>query len=365
MVDDEVNSLINLATLSGKKYLARWEIMNSYSGCMLGNPAVSVLVDAYNKGIRNWDINQGYQYCRNSVNKFSNEPLGYSPLDISRTLEYAYTDWCMSEFARQKNNADDEHTYVLRSQNYKNIWNDSVKWFRGRNADGSFGEWRGETCQNLYCTESNPLQQGWFVPHDVYGFMDLLGHEAFTRKLTDFFDKSSADFLWNDYYNHPNEPVHHVPFLFTYTGNSWLTQKWTRMICAKAYGTDVLGLCGNEDVGQMSAWYILASIGIHPVNPGDNIYIITSPVFSETTIALDPRYYKGKRFTIKAVNNSPENGYISKIYLNGKLLNRAWIRHQEIVNGGELKLIMSKVPNKTLGNTNLPPSFGRNHWKAE
>lgn len=365
MVNDEINSLINLATLSGRKYFARWEIMNSYSGCMLGNPAVSVLVDAYNKGIRNWNVTLGYQYCKNSVDKFGNQPLGYSPRDISRTLEYAYTDWCMSEFAHLKNKTSDEQTYKLRSQDYKNIWNDSVKWFRGRNADGTFGEWRGETCQNLYCTESNPLQQGWFVPHDVYGFIDLLGHKLFTQKLTDFFDKSSADFLWNDYYNHPNEPVHHVPFLFTYTGNSWLTQKWTRKICAKAYGTDVLGLCGNEDVGQMSAWYILASIGIHPINPGDNIYIITSPVFDETTIILDPRYYKGKCFTIKAINNSLANAYISKIYLNGKILNRAWIRHDEIVNGGELKLIMSNVPNKTLGNTNLPPSFGRNRWKVE
>lgn len=357
MVNDEVNSLIRLAEVSGREYFPRWEIMNSYSGCMLGNPAVSVVVDAYHKGITGWDTEKAYLYCKNTVEQFGNGEMGYTPFDISRTLEYAYSDWCMGEFAKLMNKPADVNKYKRRSLNYKNIWNDSIQWFCGKQQDGHFAYWKGETEQDHYCTESNPLQQGWFVPHDVYGFISLLGKRKFTEKLTDFFDRSSDDFLWNNYYNHPNEPVHHVPFLFAYTGNAWLTQKWTRKICDKAYGTDVLGLCGNEDVGQMSAWYVLSSIGFHPVNPGDNIYILTSPVFNEITIRLDKEFYPGKgSFVIKAYDNSPQNVYIRQIKLNGKPLNRAWITHEEIVKGGILEFFMTSQPDKSFGKKQLPPS---------
>lgn len=365
MVNDQINSLIDLAGMSGRGYFARWEIMNSYSGCMIGNPAVSVITDAYKKGIRGWDAGKAYQYGKASVEKFGNDPLGYTPASISKTLEYAYTDWCMGEFARALGKRAEAKAFRDKSKAYRNIWCDSVGWFRGRMQDGSFGEWRGELSHALYCVESNPLQQGWFVPHDVYGLIDRLGHKAFTEKLTAFFDNSSADFLWNDYYNHPNEPVHHVPFLFAYAGKPWLTQQWTRRICDEAYGTDVLGLCGNEDVGQMSAWYILAAMGFHPVCPGDNIYILTSPLFSEVEITLDPAFYPGKKFTVRAENNSSENIYIQGARLNGKPLDRAWITHEEIVNGGTLEFTMGREPNTAWATENLPPSGGRVRWEKE
>lgn len=358
LVNDEINSLISLAELSQRRYFPRWEIMNSYSGCMLGNPAVSVIVDAYAKGIREYDVTKAYEYCENSVEHTGNGRLiGYTPLDISRTLEYAYSDWCVARFAKLLDKSLQHRRYLNYSRDYRNIWNKDIKWFCGRDRDGKFGKWDGELAQDHYCTESNPLQQGWFVPHDVYGLMSLLGKETFLRKLTEFFDNSSDDFLWNNYYNHPNEPVHHVPFLFNYTGNAWLTQKWTRKICKTAYGTDVLGLCGNEDVGQMSAWYVLAAMGIHPVCPGDNLYMITSPVFNKVTIHLDDHYYGGGDFVIEAVNNSPENVYIQSATLNGKPLNRAWITHNEVVKGGTLRFIMSDKPNKKFGSKQLPPSF--------
>ena len=358
LVNDEINSLISLAELSQRRYFPRWEIMNSYSGCMLGNPAVSVIVDAYAKGIREYDVAKAYEYCENSVEHTGNGRLiGYTPLDISRTLEYAYSDWCVARFAKLLDKPLQHRRYLNYSRDYRNIWNKDIKWFCGRDRDGKFGKWDGELAQDHYCTESNPLQQGWFVPHDVYGLMSLLGKEAFLRKLTEFFDNSSDDFLWNNYYNHPNEPVHHVPFLFNYTGNAWLTQKWTRKICQTAYGTDVLGLCGNEDVGQMSAWYVLAAMGIHPVCPGDNLYMITSPVFNKVTIHLDDHYYGGGDFVIEAVNNSPENVYIQSATLNGKPLNRAWITHNEVVKGGTLRFVMSDKPNKKFGSKQLPPSF--------
>ena len=365
MVNDEINSLLSLASVSGKRFLPRWEILNSYSGCMIGNPAVSVIVDAYHKGIRDYDVDTAYLYCKNSVEKFGNGELGYTPNSISHTLEYAYSDWCLSEFARLLGKKADYKEYFDRSKAYRNIWNDSVQWFCGRLADGSFGEWRGETSHDLYCVESNPLQQGWFVPHDVYGFIDLLGHRKFTDKLTDFFDRSSSDFLWNDYYNHPNEPVHQVPFMFVYTGNAWLTQKWTRRICDVAYGTDVLGLCGNEDVGQMSAWYVLAAMGLHPVNPGDNLYILTSPVFEEVELKLDPDFYSEEKFTVRAYNNTPENVYIQQARLNGKKLDRAWITHDEIVRGGLLEFEMGAKPNKEFGTKRLPSSSNRKKWNVE
>lgn len=357
LVNDEINSLITLAETSGRKYFPRWEIMNSYSGCMLGNPAVSVITDAYMKGIRGWDTDKALRFCVNSLEHTGNGPRGYVPRSISHTLEYAYSDWCVSRFAEAVGDSVLADKYKKKSLNYKNIWNDSIKWFCGRNSDGTFAKWRGELVQDHYCVEANPLQQGWFVPHDVYGLIDMVGKDTFINKLTNFFDSSSEDFLWNNYYNHPNEPVHHVPFLFPYTGNAWLTQKWTRRICEKAYGTDVLGLCGNEDVGQMSAWYVLAACGFHPVCPGDNVYILTSPVFDEVTIRLDPDYYTGGDFKIKAVNNSKENIYIQSATLNGKELDRAWITHQEIVGGGELVLTMGDTPNKNFGKECLPPSF--------
>jgi predicted alpha-1,2-mannosidase len=341
MVNDEINSLVQLADLTGREYLCRWEIVNAYSGCMLGNPAVSVIVDAYEKGIRNFDVEKAFAYSKNSVDKFGNGERGYSPGSMSETLEYAYTDWCLARFAESLNKPEIAREYYARSKNYKNIWCDEVKWFRTRQDDGSWMKWEGKTVHGQGCTESNPYQQGWFVPHDIEGLKELMGGEQqFRDELMSFFDNTPDDFLWNDYYNHPNEPVHHVPFMFNEAGLPALTQKWTRKICDAAYGTGPYGLCGNEDVGQMSAWYVLAAAGIHPICPGDNRYQITSPVFEKIEISLDEQYYPGNTFTIKANNNSAENIYIRSMKLNGEPLGRFWITHEEIVRGGILEMEM-------------------------
>lgn len=345
LVNDEINSLMQMAELSGRGYLPRWEIVNSYSGCMLGNPAVSVIVDAYEKGIRNYNIEKAFEYCKNSVDTFGNEPLGFTPHSISKTLEYAYTDWCLGRFAESLDKEEISKEYYRRSKNYTNIWDNEVNWFRARDEEGNWKEWKGKTVHGQGCIESNPFQQGWFVPHDIDGLKELLGSEAnFRDTLISFFDNTPEDFLWNNYYNHPNEPVHHVPFMLNTAGVPHLTQKWTRKICSAAYGTGAYGLCGNEDVGQMSAWYVLASMGIHPICPGDNKYQITSPVFNEIEINLDANYYSGNKFTIKANNNSPENIYIQSMKLNGDPLQRFWITHNEIVNGGVLEMEMGPGP---------------------
>ena len=360
VVNDEVNSLLQMATLSGRNYLQRWEIMNAYSGCMIGNPAVSVIVDAYEKGIRGYDIQEAYRQCKSSVDTFGNGRQGFTPDSLSHTLEYAYSDWCVGRFAASLKKDADAAEYGRRSLAYTNLWCPEVRWLRARDKDGAWTKWEGKTRHGQGCVESNPYQQGWFVPHDVAGLVALMGEPFFVQELEAFFNKMPGDLLWNDYYNHPNEPCHHVAFLFNYVSLPWLTQKWTRTICKKAYGTGVRGLCGNEDVGQMSAWYVLAAAGLHPVCPGDNVYLLTSPVFSKVSLRLDPAYYGGGTFTVIAKNNSADNLYIQSAALNGKPLARAWITHQEVVAGGALELEMGSAPNKAWGSAReLRPPSGR------
>lgn len=349
MVNDEIHSLLQIATLSGKGYLPRWELLNAYTGCMLGNPAVSVIVDAYRKGIREYDVDRAFSCCQASVDTFTNGARGYAAEEcgkgsVSETLEYAYSDWCFAKFAEELGQDDLARVYHARSKAYHNLWDEEVQWFRGKSETGNWLPWKGKTEHGQGCRESNPYQQGWFVPHDVPGLVKLMGRDAFLSQLTELFDKTPDDFHWNDYYNHPNEPVHNVAFLFNEIDEPWLTQQWTRRICENAYGADPFGLCGNEDVGQMSAWFVLAAMGLHPVCPGDNRYQITSPVFDRVDVTLDPHFHEGETFTIIACGNSPENLYIQSLSLNGLSLDRFWISHQEIAAGGTLELQMGPRP---------------------
>jgi predicted alpha-1,2-mannosidase len=340
LVNDEINSLIDLAEESGNGYYERWEFLNAYSGCMIGNPAISVIADAYVKGIKNYDVEKAYRYALNTSKAIGNGQSGYSAGSISQTLEYAYSDWCMSVLAGELGKDGDRTYFDERAKAYRLIFDDSVGWFRPRRKDGSWETWpvrEGRIRDDYGCVESNPYQQGWFVPHDIDGMVALMGGEERTlADLTEFFERAPEDLLWNSYYNHANEPVHHIPFMFNRLKAPRLTQKWTRHICANAYGNRVEGLVGNEDVGQMSAWYILAASGIHPVCPGDATYEITSPVFDRITFNLD----SGKKFTIKAINNSPKNIYIQKAKLNGKPYSPTYLNHRDIAAGGTLTLYM-------------------------
>jgi predicted alpha-1,2-mannosidase len=355
IINDEINSFIQLAEMSGKYYFPRWEFLNSYTGCMIGEPAVSVLTDAYQKGIRNYDIEKAFLYAKNGLDILGNDTiLGYTPYytrwgDLSSTLENSYFDWCIAVLADSLKKPGISKTHYKRAKAFQNIWCDSVQCFRIKTREQKWLEWKGILTHGQGCTESNPNQQRWFVPHDIEGLKQLMGEEKIIGELSMFFDSTPGDFKWNDYYNHANEPVHHVPFMFNALGAPWLTQKWTRKICENAYNTGVLGLVGNEDVGQMSAWYILSAIGIHPLCPGDNKYQITSPVFDKIRISLDKKYHSGKTFTIEARNNSGENIYIQSAKLNGKTLDRCWIYHNEIVHGGKLILEMGPEPNKRWG----------------
>lgn len=354
LVNDQLNSLISLAEESGRGYYERWELLNAYSGCMIGNPALSVLADAYVKGIRNYDVDKAYQFAVQTSKKFGNDKLGYTgpPFSISNTLEYAYTDWCVGQLAKGLGKKQEAEKFLKRGQAYRNIFDGDKGWFRPRADDGSWEPWPDEarTKEWYGAIESNPYQQGWFVPHDIPGMVALMGgRDKVLADLTNFFDQTPDHMLWNDYYNHANEPVHLVPFLFNHLDAAWMTQKWTRHICDKAYKNSVEGIVGNEDVGQMSAWYVLASAGIHPSCPGSTRYEITSPLFDEVEFQIDPAYFTGKSFIIKAHNNSVDHIYIQKALLNGKPHDLCYVDFKDIVAGGKLELFMGKEPNKNWG----------------
>ncbi|MDE5889803.1 MAG: GH92 family glycosyl hydrolase [Bacteroidales bacterium] len=349
LTDDLLNSLITLAEQSGREYFERWELLNAYTGCMLGNPALSVLADAYIKGIRGYDAEKAYRYAVNTSCKSGNYPLGYTPggLSISHTLEYAYFDWCLSVLAGELGHDEDAAKFAGQSRAYRNVFDHEKGWFRPRREDGTWEEWpENARLKEWYgCIECNPYQQGWFVPHDIEGMTELMGgREAVLDDLDSLFMNTPSHMLWNEYYNHANEPVHFVPFLYNRLGQPWKTQKWTRFICRNAYFNDVQGLIGNEDAGQMSAWYILAASGLHPSCPGSTRMEVTSPVFDRIEFRLDGKYAKGKKFTVMAHGNSPGNIYVRKALLNGRELKDMSIDYSDIMAGGVLELYMDSEP---------------------
>ncbi len=348
VVNDLINSLVDLADESGKRYLERWEFLNAYSGCMIANPLVPVIADAHAKGIRNFDLPRAYEFARNSCEMEGNGALGFVPGSISRTLECAHDEWCLSRLAAAVGAQDDVGRYQKRAQSYRSLFDAETGWFRVKNANGEWAPISDKgRLEGKGCTEANAYQQGWFVPHDVDGLIGLFGgQEKFVAELDQFFAKTPDVRHWNQYYNHANEPVHLVPFLFNRAGAPALTQKWVRFICDEAYGSDVYGLCGDEDVGQMSAWFVLAASGFHPANPGDSRYELFSPVFDKVVINTDPKYASGRPFTIVARNNSKENIYVQSAMLNGRPLNRCWISHAEIAAGGKLEFTLGPNPSR-------------------
>ncbi len=348
VINDILNSLLSLAEESGKNYLERWEFLNAYSGCMVGNPAISVLTDAYKKGIRDYDVEMAWAIADNTSRLFGNAPLGYTSGNISETLEYAYTEWCMAELAQALGKVEDEARYRKLSETYKNIYDPEKHSFRPKDSEGKFAAWpeTGRLTEHYGCIECNPFQQGWFVPHDVDGLAELMGgREKALEELDYMFDNTPSDFLWNQFYNHANEPAHHVPFLYNRLGQPWKTQYWARFICRNAYKNKVEGLVGNEDVGQMSAWYVLASIGLHPVCPGDTRMEIFTPSFDRVSIEVGD----GKRFVITAVGQSETNTYIQSAKLNGVPYDKCHIDYHEIMKGGLLELTVSDQPNENWG----------------
>lgn len=367
VVSDMINSLMTLADEGGKGYLERWEFLNAYSGCMLGNPALPMMADAWSKGIHTFDLGKAIELGLKTSQQLGNGDRGYSVggTSISNTLENAYGDWCLGRMAlfaatdgegtaaeRQAMSQVAETYMQTKGAAWKNIFDREQGWFRPRNGDGSWAPWPdgARTREGYGCCESDPWQQGWFVPHDIDGMVEYMGGmDAVRADLDTFFARTPTDLHWNAYYNHANEPVHFVPFLYNRLGQPWKTQYWTRFICDHAYFNAVEGLVGNEDVGQMSAWYVLSAAGLHPVCPGDGYLEITSPLFEQVTFKLDSDYYKGDTFTVIAHNNSAANVYIQRAKLNGKPCNSCHLPVSVFTEGGTLELEMGPTPNEEWG----------------
>ena len=363
---------------------------NSYTNDMIGDHPVVVILDAWRKGIRNFDLEKAYQAVRKNAMETppSDHPskgrraleayikYGYLPYteireSVSRTLEYAFNDWCVAQLAKELGKTDDYELFIKRAANYKNVIDTSTGFARPKDRNGSWlspfdPKFIGQGKDRHY-TEANAWQYTWFVPHDVQGLINLEGgREKFVEKLDSLFTTSSdIHSTVSDVtgligqYAHGNEPSHHTIYLYDYAGVPWKTQNMVRKAMDDLYSDGPAGLCGNEDMGQMSAWYVLSAMGFYPVAPGQNVYSIGSPEFSRVVIHLDKEFNKANEFVIETRNNSKENKYIQSATLNGQTLNKPWFDHAVIKNGGKLIFLMGPEPNKNWGREQgaVPPSM--------
>ncbi|MEN8202440.1 MAG: GH92 family glycosyl hydrolase, partial [Bacteroidota bacterium] len=341
---DFINSLLTKYKQGGR--LPMWPLAANYTDDMLGYHAVPVIVDAFVKGIRDFDTDLAYEAIKHSagLDRLGLEDyrtLGYIPYDrqgesVSKTLEYCYDDWCISQMAEELGEKQDYRRFLRRAHFYENVFDSSTNFMRGRGSDRRWLE-PFDPLNNSAYSEGNAYQY-LFVPHDMDGVKRLMGgEEALSTWLDELFSAGQ--------YQHGNEPSHHLAYLYTYTGEAWKTQKLVSQILSGAYAAGPEGLAGNEDCGQMSAWYILSATGFYPVTPGQGIYAIGRPLFDRTVIHLE----NGKRFRVKAVNNSPENIYIQSATLNGAPFSRSYISHDEIMKGSTLVFRMGPAPNKEWG----------------
>ncbi len=367
VVVDQIKTLLHQGNF-GSRGMPEWEFHSNYWNTMLGDPAVSVISDAYTKGIRAFDEEGALQLCLQNANgpKSSRDgwqqskTLGYVPGNISATTENAYADWTIARLAEAMNRPEITADFDQRAGNWRNTFDSGVGWMRRKDANGNWQSWSGFS-DSSGVRESTVLQQSFFVPHNVPGLMLAMGgRESFLDKIDILFQRMpdvSEEFPygkpWGNYqtarYTHDNEPVHFLPFMFNAAGAPWLTQKWSNYIARKAYDTGPDGLVGNEDAGQMSAWFVLAASGLHPLAPGDGRWQITAPLFPRIEIALDPEFASGATFTVECENFSEENVYIQSATLNGAVHEKAYLTHEDLANGGVLELEMGPEPNVSWG----------------
>lgn len=371
-VDDFVNSMLAFYKESAAHALPMWPLDSCETWCMIGYHSAPVIADAYAKGFRSYDVNLAYEALRNTAMNGRNhqddyQKLGYVPAETdkrneatSRTLEFCFDDWCIAQMAKALGKTEDAELFSRRAQNYRNVFDPATGFFRGRTAAGSFREpFDPKAVSFDDYTEANAWQYAFAVMHDVPGMIQLYGgKESFIRKLDQLFDEDSAvgNYLVDvsgliGQYAHGNEPCHQVSYLYALAGAPYKTAQRVRDIMFTQYSNTPDGICGNDDCGQISAWYVFSALGFYPVNPASGIYVFGSPLVEKATIQLDPRFYKGGTFTVVAHNVSRQNGYIKSAKLNGRVLDRPWITHEEIVKGGTLEFEMDIQPNKEWGAT--------------
>jgi predicted alpha-1,2-mannosidase len=372
-VPDIINTYLTFYDQYG--LLPVWDLDFNETNCMSGYHAVPIVADAILKNIQGFDYNKAFEAMKTSAmqnirgTNFYRQ-YQYLPQDkhegsVTITMEYAYDDWCIAQVAKKLNKMDDYNEFMKRSAYWKNVHDASTHFARPRNADGNwvspFDPFNSEGDKVGYI-EGNAWQHTWFVPQDVYGLMDKLGgRKSYILKLDSLFSISSA-LNGKDVppditgligqYAHGNEPSHHITYLYNYAGVPEKTADKVREICTTLYSNKTDGLCGNEDCGQMSAWYVFSSIGFYPVNPANSEYVIGSPLLNEASLQLN----NGKVFKVVAINNNEKNKYIQSVKLNGKTYNKSFITHTDILNGGTLEIVMSNKPGNVWGRneTDLP-----------
>ncbi|MDD7885019.1 GH92 family glycosyl hydrolase [Flavivirga sp. 57AJ16] len=369
---DKVSDIINsmLAYYEIKKRLPVWILYGNETNTMTGYHSISVIVEAYLKGIKGFDAEKAYETMKstmmqderglNHYKKYGYIPYNLLDESVSITLEYAYNDWCVAQMAKALGKEEDYTFFLNRSKAYQYLFDNKTGFMRGKNENGKqwnepFDPKYSNHRKHTDYTEGNAWQHSWFVPHAIEDFISLHGgHDTFTNKLEQLFtesseitgDNTSADISGLiGQYAHGNEPSHHIAYLFNCANKPWRTQYWARKIMDTQYNTTPNGLSGNEDCGQMSAWYVLSSIGLYPLNPASTMYQIGSPLFEKVTINLP----EGKSFVIVAENVSDKNIYIQSATLNNQIFNKTSISHQTLIKGGELHFVMGPEPNKDWG----------------
>ena len=359
-VTDFVKSMIRQYEYYG--YLPIWQLWGQDNYCMIGNHSIPVITDAILKGIPGIDMEKAYEAVYNSsVTSHPNSPFevwekyGFMPENIqtqsvSITLEQAFDDWCVAQLAAKLNKDADYQRFHKRSEYYRNLFHPKTKFFQSKNDKG---EWIEPFDPYQYggngghpFTEGNAWQYFWYVPHNIQALMELTGGtKAFEQKLDTFFTSTYKSEQMNHnasgfvgQYAHGNEPSHHVAYLYNFAGQPWKTQKYVSHILNTLYNNTSSGYAGNDDCGQMSAWYVFSAMGFYPVNPADGRYIIGSPLLDECTLKLAGN----KEFRIRTIRKSPEDIYIQSVTLNGKKHKDFFITHQDIMNGGTMVFKMGK-----------------------
>ncbi|WP_080905059.1 GH92 family glycosyl hydrolase [Parabacteroides sp. Marseille-P3160] len=374
---DMAHSLVLKGQQGG--WLPIFPAWNSYTAAMIGDHCTAMLGDAILKDIPGFNYEEAYALMRKNAFEINADEVSYRdgkgrralesylqynyiPLEdevldafhkreqVSRTLEYAYDDFVLSQVAKKLGKHYDYETLIKRGGNYKNVIDPAIGYARGRFANGNWIEPFNPNLFVSYICEGTPYHYTWYVPQDIAGLIEQTGgKDLFTQRLDTFFQ--------NGYYWHGNEPCHHIPYLFAYVGEPWKTQAWVHKIIEREYFNTPDGLSGNDDAGQMSAWLVFSMIGFYPVCPGMPYYVIGSPSFEEARISLE----NGKTFTIQAVGLSKENIYIQSAKLNGKGYAKSYLLHSDIMQGGVLSFVMGKTPNKEWASSSIsiPPSLGR------
>ncbi|MYZ60687.1 glycoside hydrolase family 92 protein [Elizabethkingia anophelis] len=363
---DMVKSMMAHYEQSSLKMLPIWSHYANENWCMSGYHSVSVIADAIIKGNYTGDAKAALMACVATANKRNYEGIGdyidkgYIPAEkngtsVSNTLEYAYDDWAIAQLAKHLGETEIYNKFIKRSENWRNNFDKTTGFMRPRMADGSFKkDFDLLSTHGQGFIEGNSWNYSFFVPHNPEGLIQQMGgKQKFASKLDKLFSMHLPDEFFADTeditregiiggYVHGNEPAHHVAYFYNWSGQPWKTQKQVRHILEMQYKSTPDGLGGNDDTGQMSAWYILSSLGFYPVAPGSEDYAIGSPAVNNAVLTLE----NGKNFEIEAVNQSPQNVYVQKILLNGKEIKNFTLKHSDIMNGGKIVFYMNNKPKK-------------------